>query len=239
MDASSSVRRPRPVRRQHPRFRGPHARPGANAYLDAIALAVVVIAPDGYVIHSNRAVESLLGWQACQIVGRHITALFPVLPPPRSHNEFVLAVSAQQLWAGALSLRCSSGNVREVYVSATPIGERPGGVVASISAARLHQQHELLGDTAASTNQHEQRAAAISQFAHDIRNPLTMILASTQLAVTHADDHDYVEECLTRIERAANRLTAVADRLVASIDGSAAYPARTPVEPPLNVAREE
>ena len=239
MDAPTPARRPRPVRRQRLRVRGPHGHSSTIAFLDAIALAVLVIAPDGCVTYSNRAVESLLGWQARQIVGRHITALFPELPTPRSYNQFTLALLTQQLWAGALTLRCSSGNVREVYVSATPIGERPGGVVASISAARSQQQHELLGDTAASTNQHEQRAALISQFAHDIRNPLTMILASTQLAVIHVDDRDYVEECLTRIERAANRLTAVADRLVASIDGSAAYPARTSVEPPLNVAREE
>ncbi|HEU5087813.1 MAG TPA: PAS domain-containing protein [Roseiflexaceae bacterium] len=238
MDAPTPARRPRPVRRRL-RVRGPHGHSSTIAFLDAITLAVLVIVPDGRVTYSNRAVESLLGWQARQIVGQHITALFPELPAPRSYNQFTLALLTQQLWAGALSLRCPDGTIHDMYVSATPIGNRQAGVVVSISAARSNQQHELLGDTAMSSNQHEQRAALISRFAHEIRNPLTMILACSQLAATHVHDRDYVQECLTSIERAAYRLSAVADRLVSSIDGTAAFPAHTPVESPLNVVREE
>jgi PAS domain S-box-containing protein len=103
-----------------------------SSLIDANALAIVALDPDGHVTLWNRGAEALLGWSADTIMGTRLLELMP-----EDHSDLDLeGMRATLEGAGAvgsfeLQLRHRDGRYRELEGTLSPILDERGAVTGS------------------------------------------------------------------------------------------------------------
>jgi len=190
----------------------------AEAVLNALPLAVMVIAPDGMIMDANAAAEDFFDMSVAFLRRHTLHDLAPFGSPLLSLIEQVRqrggAVNEYKVDLG--TPRTPSERLVDLHVA--PVPERPGAVVVMLQqrtmADKMNRQLTHRGAARSVT-------ALAAVLAHEIKNPLSGIRGAAQLLEQQASDDDRL---LTRL------ICDEADRIVKLVDRMEVFGDQRPVE---------
>jgi two-component system, NtrC family, nitrogen regulation sensor histidine kinase GlnL len=190
----------------------------AEAVLNALPLAVMVIAPDGKIKDANVAAEDFFDMSVAFLRRHTLRDLAPFGSPLLALIEQVRqrggAVNEYKVDLG--TPRTPSERLVDLHVA--PVAERPGEVVVMLQqrtmADKMNRQLTHRGAARSLT-------ALAAMLAHEIKNPLSGIRGAAQLLEQQASDDDRL---LTRL------ICAEADRIVKLVDRMDVFGDERPVE---------
>jgi diguanylate cyclase (GGDEF)-like protein/PAS domain S-box-containing protein len=124
--------------------------------LEAVGQAVITTAPDGTITYWNRAAEEIYGWDADEVLGKHVLDIIPS-PDSLEHAEAIMtSLSEGKSWSGEFRVRRRDGTVFPAYVTNSPIRNEDGdmigivGISADVSQLKTAEEqlrvHKLLCD---------------------------------------------------------------------------------------------
>ncbi|MGQ0602592.1 MAG: response regulator [Anaerolineales bacterium] len=186
--------------------------------LNNVRDAVVVWTLEGRISFWNRAAEALFGWRAAERLGQnaetvYLSAFTPPVRPPAAHGPEVSDVER-------LGKR-NTGESIWVSSSVTTLYDRDGRLIGHMDVSRdITLRKKLEGQVQAAQAQLVQaaRLAAIGELAsgvaHQISNPLTTIIAETQLLRQNIPDSEAARESLEAIEHGGWRAQQAVRRLL-------------------------
>ena len=199
--------------------RDPHAAASpAEAILNALPLAVIVIGPDGVIKDANVAAEDFFDMSVA-LLRRHVLSdLVPFGSPLLALIEQVRqrggAVNEYKVDLG--TPRTPSERLVDLHVA--PVPEGPSEVVVMLQqrtmADKMNRQLTHRGAARSVT-------ALAAMLAHEIKNPLSGIRGAAQLLEQQASDDDRV---LTRL------ICDEADRIVKLVDRMEVFGDKRPVQ---------
>jgi two-component system, NtrC family, nitrogen regulation sensor histidine kinase GlnL len=199
--------------------RGPHAAASpAEAILNALPLAVIVVGPDGMIKDANVAAEDFFDMSVA-LLRRHVLSdLVPFGSPLLALIEQVRqrggAVNEYKVDLG--TPRMPSERLVDLHVA--PVPEGPSEVVVMLQqrtmADKMNRQLTHRGAARSVT-------ALAAMLAHEIKNPLSGIRGAAQLLEQQASDDDRV---LTRL------ICDEADRIVKLVDRMEVFGDKRPVQ---------
>lgn len=179
--------------------------PEAREQISGLAFALLLVGPDNNIAEVNPAAENLIGRSASRLCGR------PLLEVVHFADERIRAMLLEpdaQMVAHGLAMRVGGrmGNrVETVNVSISPLANRPGWRVVTLSAPGQAQRYDEDDRTGTL------RGPAV--LAHEIKNPLAAIRGAAQLlarklggserALTGliADEVDRIAQLIDRMQR--------------------------------------
>jgi PAS domain S-box-containing protein len=186
--------------------------------LNNVRDAVVVWTLEGRISFWNRAAESLLGWKASERLGQEAGLVYlntfspPVLPPGANGGE---AFDIERLG------RRRDGGAIWVSSGVSALHDRDGNLIGYMDVSRditLRKKLETQVQAAQTQLAQAARLAAIGELAsgvaHQINNPLTAIIAETQLLRQSAPNNDAIRESLDAIEHGGWRAQQAVQRLL-------------------------
>jgi two-component system nitrogen regulation sensor histidine kinase GlnL len=190
----------------------------ADAVLNALPLAVMVIGPDGKIRDANVAAEDFFDMSVPLLRRYTLRELAPFGSPLLALIEQVRqrggAVNEYKVDLG--TPRTPSERVVDLHVA--PVPERPGDVVVMLQlrtmADKMNRQLTHRGAARSLT-------ALAAMLAHEIKNPLSGIRGAAQLLEQQASDDDRM---LTRL------ICEEADRIVKLVDRMEVFGDERPVE---------
>jgi len=186
----------------------------AEAVLNALPLAVMVIAPDGKIKDANAAAEDFFDMSVAFLRRHDLHDLAPFASPLLALIEQVRqrggAVNEYKVDLG--TPRTPSERLVDLHVA--PVPERPGEVVVMLQqrtvADKMNRQLTHRGAARSLT-------ALAAMLAHEIKNPLSGIRGAAQLLEQQASDDDRM---LTRlICEEADRIVKLVERMEVFGDG--------------------
>jgi two-component system, NtrC family, nitrogen regulation sensor histidine kinase GlnL len=199
--------------------RGPHAATSpAEAILNALPLAVIVVGPDGMIKDANVAAEDFFDMSVA-LLRRHVLRdLVPFGSPLLALIEQVRqrggAVNEYKVDLG--TPRTPSERLVDLHVA--PVPEGPSEVVVMLQqrtmADKMNRQLTHRGAARSVT-------ALAAMLAHEIKNPLSGIRGAAQLLEQQASDDDRI---LTRL------ICDEADRIVKLVDRMEVFGDKRPVQ---------
>src|SRR5215467_10957937 len=201
-----------------------HAIGPAEAVLNALPLAVIVIAPDGRIDDANVAAEDFFDMSVALLRRHTLRDLVPFGSPLLSLIEQVRqrggAVNEYKVDLG--TPRTPAERLVDLHVA--PVPERPGQVVVML-------QQRTMADKMDRQLTHRGAARSVialaAMLAHEIKNPLSGIRGAAQLLEQSVDDDD---RALTRL------ICDEADRIVKLVDRMEVFSDERPVErEPINI----
>jgi len=196
----------------------------AEAVLNALPLAVVVIGPDGKINDANVAAEDFFDMSVALLRRHPLRDLVPFGSPLLSLIEQVRqrggAVNEYKVDLG--TPRTPSERLVDLHVA--PVPERPGHVVVML-------QQRTMADKMNRQLTHRGAARSVialaAMLAHEIKNPLSGIRGAAQLLEQQANDDD---RTLTRL------ICDETDRIVKLVDRMEVFGDERPVErEPVNI----
>jgi two-component system nitrogen regulation sensor histidine kinase GlnL len=195
-----------------------HAVGPAEAVLNALPLAVVVIAPNGMINDANVAAEDFFDMSVALLRRHALHDLVPFGSPLLSLIEQVRqrggAVNEYKVDLG--TPRTPPERLVDLHVA--PVPERPGQVVVML-------QQRTMADKMNRQLTHRGAARSVialaAMLAHEIKNPLSGIRGAAQLLEQQASDDDRI---LTRL------ICDEADRIVKLVDRMEVFGDERPVE---------
>jgi nitrogen-specific signal transduction histidine kinase len=195
-----------------------HDAGAAEAILNALPLAVMVIAADGMIMDANAAAEDFFDMSVAFLRRHTLHDLAPFGSPLLSLIEQVRqrggAVNEYKVDLG--TPRTPSERLVDLHVA--PVPERPGAVVVMLQqrtmADKMNRQLTHRGAARSVT-------ALAAMLAHEIKNPLSGIRGAAQLLEQQASDDDRL---LTRL------ICEEADRIVKLVDRMEVFGDQRPVE---------
>jgi two-component system, NtrC family, nitrogen regulation sensor histidine kinase GlnL len=190
----------------------------AEAVLNALPLAVLVIAPNGVIKDANVAAEDFFDMSVALLRRHALRDLAPFGSPLLALIEQVRqrggAVNEYKVDLG--TPRTPSERLVDLHVA--PVAERPGEVVVML-------QQRTMADKMNRQLTHRGAARSVSalaaMLAHEIKNPLSGIRGAAQLLEQQASDDDRM---LTRL------ICEEADRIVKLVDRMEVFGDQRPVE---------
>jgi PAS domain S-box-containing protein len=192
--------------------------------LHAVPGGVAVEDDSGLLVFVNRAIEQISGCEPGKLIGRRWTALIP-----RDVHQAVGAWQSGMLDEGAgpyeIQVQRADGTSVPVQVSASPLadGGQPKAMVWLFTD--LTERYRL----EAQIRQSDKMAwlgQSTSTVAHELNNPLTIILLQIKLLRAIAPLLPRFQESLAVIQQQAQRMVHIIDNLL-----TFAHPASRQVEP--------
>ena len=195
-----------------------HAVSPAEAVLNALPLAVIVIAPDGMINDANVAAEDFFDMSVALLRRHALRDLVPFGSP-----LLALIEQVRQRGGAVNEYKVDLGTPRTpperlVDLHVAPVPERPGQVVVML-------QQRTMADKMNRQLTHRGAARSVialaAMLAHEIKNPLSGIRGAAQLLEQQASEDDRV---LTRL------ICDEADRIVKLVDRMEVFGDERPVE---------
>jgi signal transduction histidine kinase len=156
--------------------------------IEASPLPIVAVRGDGAVQIWNRAAEELFGWGRGCILGK---------PAPIALSASAREVRAQR----------KDGSTLDLSISSAPLPD--GGAIAILADISDRKRREAEAEQTARFREH-----LIGVVGHDLRNPLTAILASAQLLLRFAGLNEKQARVVGRISASADRMARMIDDLL-------------------------
>lgn len=189
--------------------------PDAEGILNAIAMAVVAVDPDGVITHANSAAEQLFQSSATVLVGQPLRAHIPGDSPLFALIDQVHA-AGNAISEYGLTLDTPRMGRHFVNVHAAPLAEPNMGVVVALQPRSIAEKidRQLTHRGAARS-----MSAMAAVLAHEIKNPLSGIRGAAQLLEQGVQPQDRPLTQLIREE--ADRICDLVDRMDVFSDSGA------------------
>ncbi len=195
--------------------------PDADAVLNALGMAVVVMDPSDVILRVNAAAEDLLQSSTAHLRGLVLTELLPKDSPVLSLIGQVRSEGSTVSEYG-VTLDTPRIGRRFVNVQVSPLLDAPDHVVLAV-------QERSLADKIDRQLTHRGAARSVSamasMLAHEVKNPLSGIRGAAQLLEQNASEEDSALTKLIRDE--TDRICALVDRMEVFSEGGPAQ--RNPV----------
>ena len=169
--------------------------------LDALPVPVIVYSVDGRVLYANQARKDFAGADVTSL-----DAAISRTSPRRESGELVpredlpamRALRGEVVRGERLRLRAKDGRSEVLLCNASPLRDADGRIAAAV----------VVFDDITDMSELERRRRELFAMAnHDLRTPLTVILASVQLAIRSlATDPDRTKKVLADIHRETDRM---------------------------------
>jgi PAS domain S-box-containing protein len=192
------------------------------AIVNSSADAILGKTLDGTITSWNLGAEKMYGYKANEVVGQHISLLFP----PEGLDELEEALT--RIANGGLVEQhdtkrvCRDGTVLDVSVTISPIHD-PSGVITGASAIgrditrrnALERERRVLEARLNQSERLESMGRLAGGIAHDFNNLLAVILNYALFVREELDDQDAARADLDQIEAAAVRASGLTRQLLA------------------------
>lgn len=199
-----------------------HSKWNAEAVLDAISTAVILLDTDKKVQGLNAAAQELLSVSSRSCLGRSIDGLIHLPDFASRHLDALMSEGGRRVMR-AVQLQTRSGAFLVVDMSVLPYGER--GVLIQLRSLdrpmRAARENALI-------SQSESSRILLRGFAHEVKNPLSGLRGAAQLLEAELPDpllREYTQIIITE----ADRLHRLVDRM--------SGPQSMPVMKRLNIHR--
>jgi PAS domain S-box-containing protein len=188
--------------------------------------AIVSKTLEGIITTWNDGAEQMFGYSADEVLGRHITILFP---PDRVQEETVIL---ERLQRGERVEHYETRRVRkdgtpiDVSITISPIKNREGRIIGASKIARditgrmrfEHEREELLKSERAARAEAERASRLKDEFlatlSHELRTPLSAIVGWSQVLATGKASPADLEQGLDAIQRNARAQTQLIEDLL-------------------------
>lgn len=202
---------------------------GQAHVLSLLREAVVVSNLEGFVTECNNGASDLLGYERRELIGSNILKLIQNSNSGWEENrpEWLVKLESDGQWRGPLNFKRPDGEKLIVDVSITPLRDKDGKYVASISVARditqlVAVEHKLKEQNAALHHQQtkleealkDSRAAFLAKdefmanTSHELRTPLAGVMGMIDLLGETELDNEQ-KELVSTAELSANTLSYI------------------------------
>ncbi len=182
---------------------------------------VVITDTDGYIEYVNPAFTAVTGYTAEEVIGQNPRILKSGIQPPELYAELWATLDAGDEWRGELSNRRKDGHLYWELASISPIRNPDGTTTHFLKVAediteRKEAEEVLRQRTLELQTRNEELDAFAHTVAHDLQNPLGLVIGYADLlASTHQDmTADELERCLDAISRNSHRLSTIVTELL-------------------------
>jgi len=168
---------------------------------------------DGKIRYVNPAFTRIFGWEAHEVIGKNILDLFP---EDRDRLIKVMeAIKAKKSFPPyETRRRRKDGQIIDLYVSASPILNSRGDVIAITAVYRDHTRLKRLEDRLYQSEKMAAIGQLVAQIAHEINNPLSTLQFSLQLLRRMGPkDEEFLEE-IDDMEEEIKRIARIVDQLL-------------------------
>ncbi len=182
--------------------------------LRSIADAVITTNVEGRVTFVNPVAEVLTGWSSADALGRRFDEVFQMFDERTGQRVEQLIGASVPLTrrsdVGTHMLRTRNGGEVAIDEHASPIGE--GALLGTVVVFRDVRERKRAEREAQERAEFEEKLIGI--VSHDLRNPLNVIILSTNLLLTRGDLDARAVRSITQIEASANRATRLVGDLL-------------------------
>jgi PAS domain S-box-containing protein len=192
------------------------------AIVDSSVDAVLGKTLTGIITSWNLGAEKMYGYEASEVVGHHISLLFP--PDGLDELEEALTRIANGGLVEQHDTRriCKDGTVLDVSVTISPIHDAKGVITGAASIGRditrrnsLERERRALEARLNQSERLESMGRLAGGIAHDFNNLLSVILNSALFVRDELDDREAARADLDQIEAAAVRASELTRQLLA------------------------
>jgi len=171
--------------------------------LRSIGESVVITDLAGKIIFINEAFTRIHGWTEDEVLGQPMF-LFPI----REHRREIVAATWEGGWHGELRARRKSDEEFPIFLTTAPVFNDEGQPVAIVGVARDLSQEKLLQAQLIQAEKLATTGQLAAGVAHEINNPLTVILGNASLVVKKAESKE-IREDLETIQAEALRAAKI------------------------------
>jgi two-component system cell cycle sensor histidine kinase/response regulator CckA len=177
--------------------------------------AIIGMTLSGVIVSWNAGARLIYGYEAEEVIGRHVYLLFP--PDRMDELPPTLAAARRGQSVTGLETERLRKDGRKIFVSLTesPIISENGSITGVSSIARDVTDHRRLEEQLRQSQKMEAVGRLAGGIAHDFNNVLTAILGFSDLMIAHVDENHAIRRHLSEIRRSAEFATSLTRQLLA------------------------
>ena len=203
------------------RRRNEEARARLAAIVESSDDAIISKTLDGVIRTWNTGAERVFGYQAEEVVGRHITLLIPPERIPEEEEQQILArLSRGELVDHYETVRMSKDGRRlDISLTVSPIRDPEGRIIGASKVARDVTERKrveaALQEAAEALKEADRRKDEfLAVLAHELRNPLAPLRNGLQVMRLRADDPELVARTREMMDRQLSHMVRLIDDLL-------------------------
>ncbi len=184
-----------------------------ESYIENSSDAILRNDLDGKIRYVNPAFTRIFGWEANQVIGKNILEVFP--EDKDRITKVMETIKAKKAFPPyETKRRRKEGQTLDLYVSASPILNSRGDVIAITAVYRDHTRLKRLEDRLYQSEKMAAIGQLVAQIAHEINNPLSTLQFSLKLLRRSGpDDPDFKEE-IEDMDEEIKRIARIVDQLL-------------------------
>jgi len=179
-----------------------------NRYLlESSAGAVVTINSDGIIAAFNPAAETIFDHDAREVVGRHLTDLFPIREPNKALVDMILLGIEKGIPSSArdITVMTDKGKKLAMRIGTALLGSADGKLLEVVASFRGLEEIKEIQAQMERINRLASMGSLVAGLAHEIRSPLGSLKGLAQLLqediVEKGGRADYIEVIIKEIDR--------------------------------------
>lgn len=175
---------------------------------------------DDKIIFVNESFLKTYGYQANELIGKHIN----ILRPENQNNDEINNIFYETLrtgWSGELINVKKDGSEFPISLSTTAITDNKGQIIGLIGVAKditesKRTEQELINAKLKAERSDKLKSEFLAQVSHEIRTPMSAILSLVSLLKDEFDGNESNEsnECFSGIDSAGQRLLRTVDLIL-------------------------
>ncbi len=180
--------------------------------------AVISLSPNGDILTWNRGAEHLYGYKAKEIVGKPFSTLFPEGGLRGTDTLLDTVKRGRTLDHFETALLTSSGQIKPVSLTVSPMTDTSGNLTGSSTMARdlTSQKHaQEMERQFRQAQKLESLGRLAGGIAHDFNNILTVIGSYAQLAYADLEEDNPVRSHAQQIVKATERAAGLTRQMLA------------------------
>jgi PAS domain S-box-containing protein len=183
--------------------------------LESMVEGVCLTDEDGTIVYTNPAQDAMFGWGPRELLGRNVREIQrdPATSGEDGFEKILEGVRSRGTWVGELANRRKDGSAFTSYARVTEVNVE--GKTSLLCVAEDLSERKLLEEQLIQAQKMESVGRLAGGIAHDFNNLLTVIVGSTEVALTRAAETKDARGPLKRVLESADRAAELTRRLLA------------------------